>query len=125
MEYADGGDLWDLVQGRYQMGQRLSEHEVLSFFVQICMALKYMHDRKMLHRDLKTGNVFLNHNGTAKVYAHLLLPLPLSLQALSPVLVPAAVPAPACAFIKIVDWGLPTVQTEVSQQSLYTRCYRR
>eukprot|EP00667_Euglena_gracilis_P020789 EG_transcript_22573 len=67
MEYADGGDLWELIQARYRQGKRLEEAEVLSYFTQVCMALKYMHDRKMLHRDLKTGNVFLTADGVAKL----------------------------------------------------------
>eukprot|EP00668_Euglena_longa_P002180 GGOE01002524.1.p1 GENE.GGOE01002524.1~~GGOE01002524.1.p1 ORF type:complete len:479 (+),score=170.01 GGOE01002524.1:161-1438(+) len=67
MEYADGGDLWELIQARLRQGKRLEESEVLSYFTQVCMALKYMHDRKMLHRDLKTGNVFLTSDGAAKL----------------------------------------------------------
>jgi len=29
--------------------------------------LKSLHDAKILHRDLKSANVFLNRNGTAKL----------------------------------------------------------
>lgn len=28
--------------------------QVLDYFVQICLALKHVHDRKILHRDLKS-----------------------------------------------------------------------
>eukprot|EP01006_Ploeotia_vitrea_P062924 TRINITY_DN84641_c0_g1_i1.p1 TRINITY_DN84641_c0_g1~~TRINITY_DN84641_c0_g1_i1.p1 ORF type:complete len:523 (-),score=65.80 TRINITY_DN84641_c0_g1_i1:1150-2718(-) len=67
MEYADGGDLWSLIQTRAQKHQRLSEEEVLNYFIQICLALKNMHDQKMLHRDLKTGNIFLTQKGVVKL----------------------------------------------------------
>mgnify|MGYP001567333686 CR=1 FL=1 len=29
--------------------------------------LKALHDRNVLHRDLKCANVFLNHDGTVKL----------------------------------------------------------
>ena len=29
--------------------------QVLDWFVQICLAIKHIHDRKILHRDLKVG----------------------------------------------------------------------
>lgn len=65
MEYADGGDLWGLLQGLG--GRKLPEADVMNYFVQICMALKHMHDLKVLHRDLKTGNVFLTSTGVVKL----------------------------------------------------------
>jgi len=65
MEYADGGDLSQLIkkQGRVL----LEEDSVLSIFVQIALAIKYLHDRKILHRDLKTQNIFLMKNGHIKL----------------------------------------------------------
>ncbi len=44
-----------------------SESQILDWFVQICLALKYVHDRKILHRDLKTQNIFLTANGDVKI----------------------------------------------------------
>ena len=35
--------------------------------VQICMALEYVHRRKVIHRDIKTQNVFLTSSNTVKV----------------------------------------------------------
>lgn len=35
--------------------------------MQICLALKHIHDRKILHRDLKTQNIFLTLNNTVKL----------------------------------------------------------
>ncbi|XP_006879668.1 PREDICTED: serine/threonine-protein kinase Nek5 [Elephantulus edwardii] len=37
---------------------------VLGWFVQVCLGLKHIHDRKILHRDVKTQNIFLSKNGT-------------------------------------------------------------
>ncbi|XP_047713782.1 serine/threonine-protein kinase Nek5 isoform X3 [Prionailurus viverrinus] len=37
--------------------------KILSWFVQISLGLKYIHDRKILHRDIKAQNIFLSKNG--------------------------------------------------------------
>mmetsp|Transcript_860 Transcript_860/g.2064 ORF Transcript_860/g.2064 Transcript_860/m.2064 type:complete len:546 (-) Transcript_860:14-1651(-) len=65
MDYADGGDL----QGRIvqQQGRFFSENQILDWFVQICLAMKHVHDRKVLHRDLKSQNVFLTRQGRVKL----------------------------------------------------------
>jgi NIMA (never in mitosis gene a)-related kinase len=60
-----GGDLCDYLQKRKLSKKPLSEDEILTFFVQLCLGLKHMHDRKILHRDIKTKNVFLaEHEST-------------------------------------------------------------
>lgn len=48
-------------------GERFSETEIFNWFVQICLALEYVHGRKVLHRDLKTQNIFLTGNNTVKL----------------------------------------------------------
>lgn len=50
-----------------QNGKHFSEEQILDWFVQICLALQYVHDSKVLHRDLKTQNIFLTKNGTVKL----------------------------------------------------------
>ncbi|GET88423.1 protein kinase, putative [Leishmania tarentolae] len=65
MEYANGGDLYMRI--KQQQGQLFSEKKILRFFGQICLALSYMHERRILHRDLKTQNVFLTKDGVVKV----------------------------------------------------------
>ena len=40
-------------------GVNFPEDQVMDWFVQISLALKHVHDRKILHRDLKTQNIFL------------------------------------------------------------------
>ncbi|XP_043548084.1 serine/threonine-protein kinase Nek5-like isoform X3 [Chiloscyllium plagiosum] len=52
MEYCDGGDLMHRIN--MQHGVYFTEEQVLDWFVQICLGLKHIHDRKILHRDIKT-----------------------------------------------------------------------
>ncbi|XP_027743963.1 serine/threonine-protein kinase Nek5-like isoform X2 [Empidonax traillii] len=37
--------------------------KILSWFVQISLGLKHIHDKKILHRDVKAQNIFLSSNG--------------------------------------------------------------
>ncbi|KAH8035374.1 hypothetical protein HPB51_004615 [Rhipicephalus microplus] len=58
MEYASGGNLYDYLKQRG--GALISEEQVLSYFVQVLLALEHVHSRQILHRDLKTQNLLLN-----------------------------------------------------------------
>ncbi|KAG5485802.1 hypothetical protein LSCM1_07215 [Leishmania martiniquensis] len=97
MEYADGGDVYSLLssaQAARKLGGAgwhrggapasprlqgapppssaateglLSEQQIVSLFVQTTMAVKYMHDRRLLHRDIKSSNIFLTKNHVVKL----------------------------------------------------------
>jgi len=67
MEYADDGDLLNKIQEKQKSHENFSEEEVLNIFTQISLALKHSHDRKILHRDLKSANIFLSKGGTVKL----------------------------------------------------------
>jgi NIMA (never in mitosis gene a)-related kinase len=60
MDYADNGDLQTKVKDKHKFKPKsgvldyFSEDQVLNWFTQICLALKHCHDRKILHRDLKS-----------------------------------------------------------------------
>uniref|UniRef100_A0A3B4E7U1 non-specific serine/threonine protein kinase n=1 Tax=Pygocentrus nattereri TaxID=42514 RepID=A0A3B4E7U1_PYGNA len=61
MEYCDGGDLMKKIT--MQRGQPFPEDQIVDWFVQICLGLKHIHDRKVLHRDIKAQNIFLTQGG--------------------------------------------------------------
>ncbi|CAF2765027.1 unnamed protein product [Rotaria sp. Silwood2] len=86
MDYCDGGDLHSRIQA--QRGISFNEDQIVDWFVQITLALKHVHDRKVLHRDIKSQvnvtkekfpcesflfvnlsfqNVFLTRDGSAKL----------------------------------------------------------
>ncbi|XP_038661749.1 serine/threonine-protein kinase Nek1 isoform X3 [Scyliorhinus canicula] len=65
MDYCEGGDLFKRINA--QKGVLFTEHQILDWFVQICLALKHVHDRKILHRDIKSQNIFLTKDGTVQL----------------------------------------------------------
>ncbi|CAO2638198.1 Serine/threonine-protein kinase Nek4 [Lemmus lemmus] len=65
MGFCEGGDLYRKL--KEQKGQLLPESQVVEWFVQIAMALQYLHEKHILHRDLKTQNVFLTKTNIIKV----------------------------------------------------------
>eukprot|EP01135_Chromosphaera_perkinsii_P003564 Nk52_evm22s248 gene=Nk52_evmTU22s248 len=83
MSYAEGGDLYSHVrkrkerreQGEIKTGSEVKHKEeyffgetlVLDWFMQIVLGLKYIHDLNIIHRDLKTQNVFLTKNNVVKI----------------------------------------------------------
>jgi len=65
MDYADGGDVHQAVKDRG--GRLLPEAQALCWFAQAANALNYVHKQKILHRDLKTQNIFLTRTGMVKL----------------------------------------------------------
>eukprot|EP00758_Cryptobia_borreli_P014754 Tbor_TRINITY_DN5954_c4_g1::TRINITY_DN5954_c4_g1_i3::g.19319::m.19319/K08857/NEK1_4_5; NIMA (never in mitosis gene a)-related kinase 1/4/5 len=65
MEYANGGDLYTKIKS--QGGVRFTEKEILHYFSQISLALLHLHHKRILHRDLKSQNVFLTQDGIVKL----------------------------------------------------------
>ena len=47
--------------------KRLHELEVQCYINQICAAVKYLHSHRVIHRDLKLGNLFLNDKMEVKI----------------------------------------------------------
>lgn len=64
MEYVDGGTLAQFLANQ---AKRLDERNILVIFHQIVSAVRHMHEHNVLHRDLKTANIFLTKQGVVKV----------------------------------------------------------
>ncbi len=58
MDYAPNGSLRD----RHPKGVPLPSATVVSYVKQVASALQYAHDQKLIHRDVKPGNMLLSHN---------------------------------------------------------------
>ncbi|NXM01089.1 NEK3 kinase, partial [Tyrannus savana] len=74
LEYCDDGDLMQKI--KHQRGNLFPEDTILQWFVRMCLAVKHIHDKRVLHRDIKSKNIFLTPNGKVKLgdlgSAHLL-----------------------------------------------------
>ncbi|GAA6098372.1 NIMA-related kinase 12 [Tachysurus ichikawai] len=66
MDYCDGGTLDDQIKGR-KAEEYFSEATVMKWFVQIVMAVSYIHSVRILHRDIKPSNVLLTKRGMIKL----------------------------------------------------------
>ena len=66
-EYADLGDLSKIIKYQVLSGYFFAEEIILNWFVQLCFAIKYIHSRNILHRDLKLSNIFLTSKGNIKL----------------------------------------------------------
>ena len=67
MEYADGGDLLQRIQYYQKKGTYMSENFIWNLIAQIANGLKALHDLDIVHRDLKSANVFLTKEGGVKL----------------------------------------------------------
>ena len=67
MEYADKGDLYQKISQFKKMNCQFEEIDVWRIFIQMVRGLKALHELKILHRDLKSANVFLFADGSAKL----------------------------------------------------------
>ena len=67
MEYADKGDLYQKILHLKKIGCLIEEIDAWKIFIQMVRGLKSLHDLKILHRDLKSANIFLFSDGTAKI----------------------------------------------------------
>lgn len=63
-DYCESGDLYQLLRARKTP---LTEPQILEWFAQIVHAIQYVHTKNILHRDLKTQNIFLTKDGYAKL----------------------------------------------------------
>ncbi len=67
MEYAEGGDLYAEIARRRKKKKHISEKVLWRYFWELCLALKHLHSKNIIHRDLKSLNVFLTSTGNLKV----------------------------------------------------------
>merc|ERR1719369_2168008 len=67
MEFADAGDLAIAIKRQRELRQLIPEVQVLTWFVQITFGLQYIHKKNILHRDLKTQNIFLTTQNIIKI----------------------------------------------------------
>eukprot|EP00761_Pharyngomonas_kirbyi_P014472 gb/GECH01014502.1/.p1 GENE.gb/GECH01014502.1/~~gb/GECH01014502.1/.p1 ORF type:complete len:520 (+),score=163.89 gb/GECH01014502.1/:1-1560(+) len=65
MDFADGGDLHSIIHD--SEGEYMLEEDILDLFIQIAQGLSHIHENNILHRDLKTQNIFLTKDNVVKL----------------------------------------------------------
>jgi predicted Ser/Thr protein kinase len=63
MEYVSGGSL----ETQLSNGRTFTWREVAQFGIEMAQALRHAHDRGVIHRDIKPGNLLLTEDGTLKL----------------------------------------------------------
>ena len=66
-EYADGGDLQMKLNEQKEKKEYFDENSLLDWFMQICFALVYIHDKNIIHRNIKPSNIFLMKQNFVKL----------------------------------------------------------
>ena len=67
MEYCDEGDLNDFIIKKKESQTLIEEDLIWNFFIKITIGLAHIHQMKILHRDLKTMNIFLKNGFQVKI----------------------------------------------------------
>ena len=67
MEFCDGGDLCEFLNKNKKTKYLLKEDLIWNIFLKITIGLATLHKAKILHRDLKTLNIFMTKNLDIKI----------------------------------------------------------
>jgi serine/threonine protein kinase len=55
MEYADGGDLEHEIADAKKLRTHIPEQDIWKYIIQMLAGIKFLHESKICHRDLKVG----------------------------------------------------------------------
>ena len=60
LEYCENGDLLDKIKKNEKEQTNFTEAEIMDFCIQMCFALKHIHSKRIIHRDMKPSNILIN-----------------------------------------------------------------
>ena len=67
MELADGGDLSKKIEYNKKKKLLFNENLIWEWIIQLLNGVLYLHEHQIMHRDLKSANIFLMKNGVLKI----------------------------------------------------------
>jgi NIMA (never in mitosis gene a)-related kinase len=59
MEFADEGDIDGKIKKHIERKTNFPENEIWSYLIQVLQGLRALHNAKIMHRDLKSANIFI------------------------------------------------------------------
>lgn len=66
-EYCSGGDLRSIIQKYKKQEVLIPEETIIKCISQIAVGMAFLHERKILHRDIKPGNILIDPEGNLKL----------------------------------------------------------
>ena len=64
MELCNGGDVLKKIEINKRTNSYLKEETIWRYLINLIFGLKSLHDRKIVHRDIKCANLFLDQNNS-------------------------------------------------------------
>ncbi|KAK9870541.1 hypothetical protein WA026_008103 [Henosepilachna vigintioctopunctata] len=66
-EYCEGGPILKIVNDLLEKNRRMKEEHIAHILKEVVKASSYLHEKHIIHRDIKASNIFLTKNGEVKI----------------------------------------------------------
>lgn len=63
MHYCESGTISSVISSARKNKSTLAENQIIKWVLQLALAMQYLHDNHVVHRDLKPMNVMLTEGG--------------------------------------------------------------
>ena len=67
LEFMPNGSLDDYIKNCRQLKKVVEQNFILKIFKQLLLGIKYLHENKIMHRDIKLDNILLDENNNIKI----------------------------------------------------------